>query len=187
VEFRAEQQRLERLHQAEGQGQVAIYYFDASGFSLTPMVPYAWQPRRQTRCLPSASGPRLNVLGFLSKANDTFFYPVEERVRSAEVIAAFDAFAAQTQQAMLRLVIVDNAPMHHSHAFQTRLDQWLAQGVAVHYLPPYSPELNLIEILWRKIKYEWLPFTAYLSFDALKSAVADVLNKVGSKYQITFV
>ena len=52
--------------------------------------------------------------------------------RSAEVIAAFDAFAAQTQQAMLRRVIVDNAPMPHSHAFQTRLDQWLAQGVAVH-------------------------------------------------------
>lgn len=29
---------------------------------------------------------------------------------------------------------------------------------------PYSPELNLIEILWRQMKYAWLPLSAYLSF-----------------------
>jgi transposase len=55
-----------------------------------------------------------------------------------------------------------------------------------YYLPPYSPELNRIEILWRKIKYEWIPFTVYLNFTALKSALLDILNNVGSKYQITF-
>jgi len=39
----------------------------------------------------------------------------------------------------------------------------------LHWLPPYSPELNLIEILWRKIKYQWLPLRAYLSFNHLQS------------------
>jgi hypothetical protein len=34
----------------------------------------------------------------------------------------------------------------------------------IKYLPPYSPELNLIEILWRFMKYYWLPFSAYMFF-----------------------
>ena len=38
------------------------------------------------------------------------------------------------------------------------------------YLPPYSPELNLIEILWRRIKYTWLPFSAYACLNALSEA-----------------
>jgi transposase len=30
-----------------------------------------------------------------------------------------------------------------------------------YFLPPYSPELNRIEILWKKMKYEWLPFKSF--------------------------
>jgi len=52
---------------------------------------------------------------------------------------------------------------------------------------PYSPELNLIEILWRKIKYNWLPLRAYLSFDHLQSELKNILDQFGSKYKITFV
>ena len=51
---------------------------------------------------------------------------------------------------------------------------------------PYSPELNLIEIRWHKIKYEWFPLRAYLSFDHLQSELQNILDQVGSKYKITF-
>ena len=109
------------------------------------------------------------------------------RVTSATVIAALDAFAAQTARAgQRRLVVLDNAPIHTSHAFQARILDWFRQGVALHWLPPYSPELNLIEILWRKIKYEWLPPQAYLSFDHLKTELQHILDQFGSKYKITF-
>jgi len=50
----------------------------------------------------------------------------------------------------------------------------------------YSPELNLIEILLRFIKYKWLLFTAYLSQDDLYRELTLVLENVGSKYKITF-
>jgi len=164
-----------------------VFYFDEAGFNLTPVVPYAWQECGQTRPLPSASSPRINVLGFLNKANQSFFHSVIGRVSSAEVIAAFDAFAAQGSSDTLRLVVLDNAPIHCSQAFQDCIDRWLAQGLVVHFLPAYSPELNLIEIVWRKIKYEWLPLNAYDSFDTLKKSLAEVLSLVGSKYRITFV
>ena len=54
------------------------------------------------------------------------------------------------------------------------------------FLPPYCPELNLIEILWRKIKYEWLPLSAYQSFKDLEDALHEVLKGVGVKYQLSF-
>jgi hypothetical protein len=53
-------------------------------------------------------------------------------------------------------------------------------------LPPYCSELNAIEILWHRIKYFWLPFSAYLSFAHLSSCLEEILVNFGSKYQITF-
>jgi transposase len=54
------------------------------------------------------------------------------------------------------------------------------------YLSSYSPELNLIEILWQRIKYSWLPFSAYECLNALIEALENILRDVGSEYQITF-
>ena len=67
-----------------------------------------------------------------------------------------------------------------------RVEHWMLRGVALHFLPPYSPELNLIEILWRKVKYEWLPMDAYQSYTKLKARVKEVLGGVGEKFRITF-
>jgi transposase len=64
---------------------------------------------------------------------------------------------------------------------------WRAQRLYVIFLPPYSPELNLIEMLWKKIKYEWLPVTAYQSFQSLTDHVLNVLSGYGERYRINFV
>ena len=84
------------------------------------------------------------------------------------------------------MVIIDNAPIHTSQAFQKRVPIWKKKGLVLYFLPGYSPELNLIEILWRFIKYWWLPFSAYLNFRTLVEAVEDILVNVGSKYKIDF-
>lgn len=178
---------MKKLRHGHAQGVIELFYFDQSGFSLTPVVPYAWQRQGQTHAIPSAPSARLNVLGLISPTNQSYFQTVTGTITSATVIAVLDAFAAQTAQAKkLRLVVLDNAPIHTSHAFQARINDWFRQGVALHWLPPYSPELNLIEILWRKIKYQWLPLTAYLSFQHLKDELRKVLDQFRSKYQITF-
>ncbi|MCP4110593.1 MAG: hypothetical protein GY749_34565 [Desulfobacteraceae bacterium] len=83
-------------------------------------------------------------------------------------------------------VIIDNAPVHTSSNFLSCLPEWEEKGLHVVFLSAYSPELNLIEILWRKIKYEWLPFAAYASFKALTECVEDILLNFGSQYIIEF-
>lgn len=49
-----------------------------------------------------------------------------------------------------------------------KIQEWEEQDVFIFFLPPYSPELNLIEILWRRIKYNWIPFDAYICLQNLK-------------------
>ena len=85
-----------------------------------------------------------------------------------------------------KIVILDNSPIHRSKKFMAKIQQWKEQDVYIFFLSPYSPELNLIEILWRRIKYQWLSFDAYLCFQNLKERLLNVLQNVGVKYDIIF-
>jgi transposase len=67
-----------------------------------------------------------------------------------------------------------------------KVKQWKQQDLYVFFLPPYSPELNIIEILWRRIKYNWMPFDSYLNFENLTKNLNYVLNNFGDKYDIIF-
>jgi transposase len=83
--------------------------------------------------------------------------------------------------------VVDNASTHTREAFEDRISYWQARGLSIFRLPLYSPHLNLVEIVWRFIKYEWIEFWAYLSFEHLVKYVEHILANWGTKYQINFV
>jgi transposase len=84
------------------------------------------------------------------------------------------------------VVVMDNASVHTSEEFEECFPRWKKKGLTIKYLSTYSPELNLIEILWRNIKYTWLPFSAYQCLNTLRDALENILKNFGSKYQITF-
>ena len=60
------------------------------------------------------------------------------------------------------------------------------KNLTIYRIPTYSPELNVIEIVWRKIKYNWLPFEAYKSFADLKRELFNVLANIGTSYNVNF-
>jgi transposase len=178
------QRALAVLQKQEDAGKIDLYYFDESGFALDPSIPYAWQVAGEVIELPAMRSGRINVLGFMNRHNGLHTYMFEQSVHSGVVIACFDAFCHTITKKTV--VVLDNASIHTSEEFEERLPYWKKQGLILKYLPPYSPELNLIEILWRHIKYRWLPFSAYQCLNALSEALENILSNVGSKYQITF-
>ena len=184
TDFRAVEAELTGLRAQAAADECDLYYFDEAGFTLDPCVSYAWQNKGETLELPAAASVRINVLGFYNTDNDLHPYVFEHSVDSEIVIACFDAFCRTRTQ--LTLVVMDGASIHTSAAFQAKLPAWEAQGVIVYLLSAYSPELNLIEILWRMMKYRWLPLWAYQSYNHLLRAIIEVLKGVGSKYQINF-
>ncbi|KJV06330.1 hypothetical protein VZ94_12075 [Methylocucumis oryzae] len=105
-------------------------------------------------------------------------------ISSAIVVAFFDELADSLTRPMA--AVIDNASIHTSHEFTQNLEEWRKKGLIIVNIPPYSPELNLIEILWRKIKYEWMPFSAYQSFQTLKDSLFEILANIGSSYTINF-
>jgi len=149
-----------------------------------PEVPYAWQDPHDPLLLPSGKTQRINVLGFLSRQNDFFPCVFECSVDADVVVACFDAFSLTLNKPTF--VILDNAPVHHGQIFEDEIEKWEDRGLFLYYLPPYSPELNLIEILWKHIKYYWLPRTAYKGFTFLREELDKVLSNIGKSYKITF-
>ena len=111
-------------------------------------------------------------------------YVFNGKTDTDSVIACFDDFSSMLSNPTW--VVLDNASVHTSANFKANIDKWKNRGLSLFYLPPYSPELNLIEILWRFIKYKLLSLTAYLSQDDLYRELISVLENVGSKYNITF-
>ena len=75
--------------------------------------------------------------------------------------------------------ILDNASCHKSAAFFERVEKWAERGLLVYYLPPYSPELNAIERLWQKLKYQYLPPTAWEKCQTLISTLTSKLTENG--------
>jgi len=179
---------VEQLKQMAADGEFKLYFMDESGFSLTPTVPYAWQDRgrKGTIGIPSAHSKRINYLGLLNPTEHALeAFPFEGSIDSAALIDAIDQFVDTLTSPVV--VIADNAPTHKSKAFTAKLPDWERRGLTIYFISPYSPELNLIEILWRKIKYEWLPNSAYEGLDRLRLALADIFESYGGeKYSINF-
>ncbi len=134
--------------------------------------------------LPTSKSKRLNVLGFLNKNNDLFSYVFDSSITSEVAVACFQDFVETVTKTTV--IVIDNAPIHRSELFTEKIKEWEKQNVFLLYLPPYSPEFNKIEILWKHIKYYWLSFDTYDSFQNLQENLNHVLSKVGLEYRINF-
>jgi transposase len=168
----------------EDSGYLDLYFGDESHFGLTPNVPYAWQTKENPILLSAAKGKFLNVIGLMTRKNKLFFEVLETTYNTDKVISYMDRFVAQTVKKTV--VILDNSPIHKSKKFMAKIEEWKEKDVLIFFLPPYSPELNLIEILWRRIKYQCIPFDAYICFQNLKERLSNVLANFGEKYDIIF-
>ena len=164
--------------------EINVWFFDEAAFSLTPSVPYAWQRIGETIELPFQRGTSYSAIGFVDLESNFYSYEFNGTVTSEVAMAVMDRFAEQVKGT--NVVIIDNAPMHHSHAFADRIPIWKEHGVHLYFLPPYSPELNLIEMIWREIKHRWLPLRAYRSAKALWDELGQVLGTIGKDHKIHF-
>lgn len=184
VLFDKQQHEIEQLMTLHREGYIDLYFGDESHFGLIPNIPYAWQHKNDPILLPSKRAQRLSVFGLMNPDCKLFFKMIEGSTDSADIIVSLDEFALTITKRTI--VVPDNAPIHHSKVFKEKIQMWKSMDLYIYFLPPYSPELNKIEILWRFIKYKWLPFDAFVNFKNLKERLNELLNKVSTKYIINF-
>jgi transposase len=57
--------------------------------------------------------------------------------------------------------------------------------MVLFYLPPYSPELNLIELIWKHAKYHWRRFATWTK-ETIDAELGKLLAGYGSEFEIRF-
>jgi len=189
VLFAAAQARLRTLHHAEDRREVAVVYVDECRFSRQAPVPYAWQRRGQPPVgLPAVRGSGgHSVLGFWqahAPAQPLHAYVREGSLTADLFVLAVNDFCQQLTGPTV--LVLDNASIHKAHVVRECQDQWAAAGLTLFFIPPYSPELNHIEILWHRCKHYWVRPEDYASDQTLLDRVEHVLKNVGKDYTVTF-
>lgn len=84
------------------------------------------------------------------------------------------------------MLVLDNAKVHTAKIIQKQLKIWQQRGLFIFYLPPYSPQLNLIERLWKEVKQGWLRPCDYFDFDSLRYGVDRIFANIGSTLILNF-
>lgn len=103
----------------------------------------------------------------------------KENINAQTVIDLLELMRRRHPDVRKFILYLDNARYFHAR----RVKEWLGQmrqlGVTfvLEYLPPYSPNLNLIERLWKFLKDKALS-TWHESFEAMQAAVARVLDNL---------
>jgi len=183
-EYAQKKEELDKLKEQAKCGEIDLYYVDESGFCLTPYVPYAWQEKGATVEIKSYGKKRLNILGFLSLECGLMAYTTEENIDSDVVITFFDAFISNLTRKTV--AVMDNSGYHTSSAIKAKLSEWQSKNLEIFYLPKSSPQMNLIEILWRFMKYEWIQWWAYKGWSYLVKYIEMVICGYGTEYEINF-
>jgi transposase len=174
-----ENQLQPRLEEAR-QGQRQVLFVDAAHFVFAPFVGVLWCLARL--CLRAASGrKRFNVLGALDAVSHKLIQVSNHSYINAEsVCLLLRAVAAAATPGLPITLVLDNAK-YQKCALVADLAKQL--GIELLYLPSYSPNLNLIERVWKFVKAESLRATYYASYEAFTAAIQQCLDELPTKHQ----
>ena len=154
----------------------ALYFMDATHPTHNTMPAYGWIKKGLRKTIKTNSGrQRLNINGAINIRNMDFQYCLEVTINAAATIALFKRLEAANPLAEKVYVVLDNARYHHSKEVKDYLQ---SSKVKPLYLPAYSPNLNLIERLWKFFNRNVLYNRYYEQFDQLKNAATDFLGNL---------
>jgi transposase len=160
-----------RLAEAQA-GERAVFFVDAAHFVFGAFLGYLWCFARCWIKAPSGR-QRFNVLGALNAITDEVITVTNlTYINSESVCQLLGKLVALGLQVPITLVL-DNARYQRCALVQSVAD---ALGIELLYLPAYSPNLNLIERLWKFVKKQCLYSKYYTDFGAFTHAIEDCLR-----------
>lgn len=160
---------------------------DQSGCAPTRPTGSGWGRLGTRLVVPDAApqGRRVHVVGALAPYGPTgprFRSETRRTAAGRSDAAAHLAFVgrvagvpADAPRARPCVFVLDNYSVHHAQEVKDAVPDLEAQGVSFCYLPPYSPDRNPIEPVWRQAKHQDLPERSHPTDRALQAAVAGAL------------
>jgi len=171
-----------RLEEAR-QGKRHVFFVDAAHFVMRPFLGFLWCFVRQFIQAPSGR-KRFNILGALHATTlQVVTFTNDSYINSYSVAKLMCQIAVEFADLPITLVM-DNARYQRCRFV---MDLATALGIELLFLPPYSPNLNLIERLWKFIKKKCLYSEYYETFTDFKQAITGCIVETarGHKQELT--
>ena len=167
-----------RLAEAQA-GNRAVFFVDAAHFVLAPFLGFLWSLTRVFIKAP-AGRQRFNVLGALNALTHELMTVTNDTYITAESLCALLQKLAALNLGVPITLFLDNARYQ-----KCALVQALAASLNIElcYLPAYSPNLNLIERVWKFVKRQCLYSKYYADFAAFKAAIETCLRDIPTTHQ----
>lgn len=167
-----------RLEEAK-QGKRHVFFVDAAHFVMRPFLGFLWCFVRQFIQAPSGR-QRFNILGALHATTlQVVIFTNDSYLNSYSVAKLMCQIAVEFADLPITLVM-DNARYQRCRFV---MDLATALGIELLFLPPYSPNLNLIERLWKFIKKKCLYSEYYETFTDFKQAIVDCIAETDGEYR----
>lgn len=152
---------------------------DAAHFLYGPFLGYLWCVVRLF--VPGPSGrKRYNVLAALDAITHRVIRVSNHAYINAESVCALLRAVAAAGLTRPITVVLDNARYQKCQVVKALA---ASLGIELLYLPSYSPNLNLIERLWKFMKKECLGCRVLPSYEAFTEAIDDSLANLNTRHK----
>jgi transposase len=154
----------------------AICFIDGVHPTHNTKPTYGWIRRGERKEIPTNTGrQRLNLSGAIDIVSRKVLVREDERLNAATTIDFLKMIEAAYPNAGWVHVFCDNAKYYRNKQVQEYL---VSSKIKMHFLPPYSPNLNPIERLWKFMNERVLYNKYYEKFAHFKKAVFGFLESL---------
>ena len=149
-----------------------IFFGDAVHVKHKAEAGYAWSAVGEPHIIPTNSGrQRYNVLGaYCTQTHERVFIMTEDNINQDTVIDLLQQLRAKHPQGAKIYLVLDNAS--YNKAIRVREQAGTSQ-IILKFQPPYSPNLNLIERLWKFMRKKFCKDKYRSTFAKFKTQLDD--------------
>jgi transposase len=152
-----------------------VYFMDGTHPQHNTMPAYGWIKEGEAKEIKSNTGrKRLNINGALNSEDLSMVARFDESINAQSTLALLGQLERRHAQAKTIYVICDNAAYYRSAMVSDSLKD---SKVELVFLPPYSPNLNLIERYWKFFKKKVLYNRYYEKFVEFKEACVEFFRQ----------
>ena len=153
-----------------------VYFLDESAVRSDHHAGTTWAPKGKTPVVRT-TGTRfsLNIIGAISPQGEFRFMLYEKSMNAQRFIEFLKRLLHDEPRPVF--LIVDGHPVHRSRAVKKFVESTNGR-LELHFLPPYSPEINPVEQVWNHAKNHRVGRQAITGPDQLKKLLLSALRSL---------
>ena len=165
--------QLQVLIEASGYSSVNLYCQDESRFGLLTVMRRMITARGVKPVAPYLHRfDNLYLFGAFSPISGDYFL-LEMPHCNGDTFQVFLNKLSEERPAEFKVVILDNGAFHHAASLN------IPKNIALIFLPPYSPELNPAERMWRHFK-DKVSMVAYNTLELLQQKISEITRSINN-------